>query len=184
MAELGYLERVRPVYRNRQIVWPMRQASGRSAPALFRPTLRHELAVAAASGRLLASGYGWSRDRTHSSIRDHQGDGLAVKGSRKEQIEVELTVKKLGRDSTIFSDHTERVASGELSGVVYLGTDSVVRTIAGAADRLVFWEQTSAIRTFPLLDEQGRWRRSTDQTFESFGAFADLLASSSASTNS
>lgn len=35
MADLGYLGRVRPVYRDRQIVWPTFQASGHSVPHLF-----------------------------------------------------------------------------------------------------------------------------------------------------
>ena len=46
MAELGYLGRARPMYRDRQIVWPTHHASGRAAPRLFRQTMRHELAVA------------------------------------------------------------------------------------------------------------------------------------------
>jgi len=35
MAEAGLVDRIRPMYRERQIVWPTHKATGRSAPALF-----------------------------------------------------------------------------------------------------------------------------------------------------
>lgn len=46
MASVGLIDRVRPMYRDRQIVWPTIKATGRGAPSLFRQTMRHELAVA------------------------------------------------------------------------------------------------------------------------------------------
>jgi hypothetical protein len=44
MAEARLVDRVRPVYRDHQVVWPTVRASGRSGPKLFRQTMRHELA--------------------------------------------------------------------------------------------------------------------------------------------
>ena len=134
MAELGYLGRVRPMYRDRQIVWPTHQSSGRSAPRLFRQTMRHELAVTAAAGRCLAHGYRWTRD-VDLAGRRHQADGLATRGNEVLLVEVELTVKKLSRYEGILVNLAERIHSGAATGVLYLCGPGVSSAVSREADR-------------------------------------------------
>jgi hypothetical protein len=156
MAELGYLGRMRPVYRDRQIVWPTYQSSGRAAPRLFRQTMRHELAVAVASGRCLAAGYKWSRDR-RSSAQEHQADGVASRGTSVELIEVELTVKKLTRYQGILGGLAARVAAGEASRVVYLGTALVAPVISRQADLFIFRTERPSVQILSVFSEDGVW---------------------------
>jgi hypothetical protein len=75
MAGAEVVDRFRPVYRDRQIVWPTRKGTGQTPPMLFRQTMRHELAVAAVSARYLAHGFRWARDVNPSGIHGHQADG-------------------------------------------------------------------------------------------------------------
>ncbi|MBN9240136.1 MAG: hypothetical protein J0J03_10710 [Leifsonia sp.] len=156
MAEAGLVERVRPMYRNRQIVWPTYAGAGRTPPALFRQTMRHELAVAAVSARYLAKGYEWSRDRRPESPRDHQGDGLAARGGVVELVEVELTTKKLARYRVIHGILGQRL-NGELAAVTYWCTPEVARVVDREADRFVFRDQRNRLVTRGVFDNQGRW---------------------------
>ena len=157
MAEVGFVDRRRPMYRDRQIVWPTHKATGRSAPTLFRQTMRHELAVAHVSARYLARGYSWCRDGRPQTLHDHQADGVATRGDEIVLVEVELTTKKLSRYELIHSHHGERLASGAVSRVVYLCTPEVAAAVAREADKFVFREQRGRIITLPVLDGQGRW---------------------------
>lgn len=157
MVEVGLVDRVRPLYRDRQIVWPTHRATGRSAPALFRQTMRHELTVAAVSARYLARGYSWARDSRPQSLHDHQADGIATRGEARELVEVELTAKKLSRYKLIHSRHAQRIASGEIDRVVYICTSDVARTVAREADRYVFREQRHQLLTYGVVDSQGKW---------------------------
>lgn len=157
MAEVGLVDRVRPLYRDRQIVWPTSKATGQTAPALFRQTMRHELTVAAVSARYLSRGYSWARDARPQSLQDHQADGIATKGEAKELVEVELTVKKLSRYKLIHARHGQRIASGEISRVVYVCTPDIATTVAREADRFIFRGQRDQLQTFGVVDAQGRW---------------------------
>ncbi len=157
LAEVGMIDRARPMYRDRQIVWPTHQATGRIAPTLYRQTMRHELAVAAVSARYLAHGYTWFRDRRPSSINDHQVDGVAVKGDVVELIEVELTAKKIARYKLIHSHHAERMSHGGVSRVVYLCTGEAARAVAREADRFIFRTDRHRLVTLPVFDSQGKW---------------------------
>jgi hypothetical protein len=156
LAEAGLVDRVRPMYRDRQIVWPTSRATGRSGPILFRQTMRHELAVAAVSARYLARGFEWSRDRRPLSMNEHQADGFARKGADAELIEVELTAKKLSRYRTIHADHGRRLQH-EVSRVVYYCTPSVARVVSREADRFVFRDDRDRVECLPVFDEQGKW---------------------------
>lgn len=171
MAEAGLVDRVRPMYRARQIIWPTNKATGRSAPTLFRQTMRHELAVASVSARYLARGYSWQRDARPQSLMDHQADGVATKGERVELIEVELTAKKLSRYRQIHAHHGSRLASGAASRVVYVCTADVARVVAREADKFMFRDQRDQLVALPLVDGQGKWvadgNALWDGTFES-----------------
>lgn len=157
LAAEGMVDRVRPMYRDRQIVWPTHKATGQIAPTLFRQTMRHELAVAAVSARYLARGYSWSRDRRPQSLMDHQVDGVAVKGDVVELIEVELTAKKLARYKLIHHHHDQRLASGAVSRVVYLCTKEAARAVAREADKFIFRDHRQQLVTLPVFSSQGKW---------------------------
>jgi hypothetical protein len=157
MAEVGLVDRVRPMYRDRQIVWPTHLATGRSGPILFRQTMRHELAVAAVSARYLARGFTWARDRASGAGQSHEADGVATRGEEIEVIEVELTVKKLVGYRQIHADFGQRLSSGAASRVVYVCTPEVARTVAREADRFVFRDQRPRLVTLGALTAQGKW---------------------------
>lgn len=157
MAEVGLIDRTRPLYRDRQIVWPTHQATGRSAPALFRQTMRHELAVAEAAARYLARGYSWMRDHRPHGLQDHQVDGVAIKEGEMELIEVELTVKRLSRYKLIHLHHGRRIAVGGVTRVVYLCTPEVAGIVAREADKFIFREQRERLVTLPVFNAQGKW---------------------------
>ncbi len=157
MAEADLVGRVRPMYRDRQIVWPTRKATGRAAPALFRQTMRHELAVAAVSARYVARGYTWRRDARPQSLQDHQVDGVATRGGEVELIEVELTAKKLSRYRLIHSHHGARLADGRATKIVYFCTPDVAPVVAREADKFLFRTVREQLVTLPVLDQQGKW---------------------------
>lgn len=156
MAELGYLGRVRPMYRDRQIVWPTHHASGRSAPRLFRQTMRHELAVAAVAGRYLAAGFDWSRDRRPQSLAEHQADGVARMDGHTYLIEVELTAKRASRYRAIHASHSDRLTDGGISRVRYLCAPSVGRVVSAEADKFIFRDARLRLQIDTVFDEQGR----------------------------
>lgn len=156
MAQADLVGRARPIYREHQVIWPTRLASGRNPRRLFRQTMRHELAVAFTSARYLAHGYSWSSDR---EARLHRADGMAIRGECVELIEVELTPKKLSRYRGIHADHARRLASGEVTRVVYLCTSDAARTVSDQADRFLFREQRPQLTVFAGFDEQGSWGR-------------------------
>ena len=155
LAGAGLVGRVRPIHRDRQIVWPTLKACGRSAPKLFRQTMRHELAVAAISGRYLAQGYTWTRD-LHSQFRAHQVDGVATRGEEIDLVEVELTAKTISRYKAIHADHGRRLV-GEVSRVVYFCTEPVAQVVSREADKFVFRNERPRLVTAPVLDDQGKW---------------------------
>lgn len=161
MAELGYIDRTRPMYRDRQIVWPTYLASGRSAPRLFRQTMRHEIAVALVSGRYIAAGYAWARDSQPQSLQDHQADGVATRDSIVDLVEVELTPKKVARYRHILSRHGHRMESGGVSKVVYLCTPDAAATVSREADKFVFRDVRDRLVVASAFDLQGRWLDAT-----------------------
>jgi hypothetical protein len=157
MAELGYLGRARPMYRDRQIVWPTHQATGRAAPRLFRQTMRHELAVAMVSGRYLAAGYAWARDRRPQSLQEHQTDGVATKSGACELIEVELTPKAAARYRSIHANHSDRLTTERVSKVIYLCTHTGAAVVAREADKYIFRDHRHDLVVLSIFDNQGRW---------------------------
>ena len=157
LAKVGLIDRVRPLYRDRQIVWPTHKATGQAAPTLFRQTMRHELAVAAVSARYLARGYVWTRDARPQSLQDHQADGVATKGDLVELVEVELTTKKLSRYRMIHSHHSQRMATGGVSRVVYFCTPDVARAVSREADKFIFRDERDRLVVLSVLDAQGKW---------------------------
>ena len=165
LAGVRLVGRARPMYRDRQILWPTHWATGRSAPILFRQTMRHELAVAAVFARYLARGDSWTRDRRPRSMMDHQSDGVATKSGSIDLIEVELTVKKIARYKMIHAAHSARLAQG-VSRIVYVCTDEVARAIDREADKFLFRDDRSKLVTLPALDGQGRWIASIAELWE------------------
>ncbi|CAN5354429.1 hypothetical protein BH11ACT5_BH11ACT5_12630 [soil metagenome] len=157
MSEAALVDRCRPVYRDRQIVWPTRKGTSQTPPTLFRQTMRHELAVAGVSARYLARGFQWSRDSNPRGSQSHLADGVATRGDVVDVIEVELTTKKLARYKHIHGHHAGRLADGSASRIVYLCTPDVARAVAREADRFVFREQREGIVTLPVMDAQGKW---------------------------
>lgn len=152
MAELGYLGRMRPVYRDRQIVWPTCRSSGRSVPALMRQTMRHEIALAAVSARFVAEGFEWTRDR---DLR-HNADGIATCDDRAVLLEVELTSKARSRYIRIFEALADRVSKDSRIVVVYCCTAEVANAVRHEADRVIFREIRPRFLIYGCLDSQGR----------------------------
>lgn len=152
MAELGYLGRIRPVYRDRQIVWPTYRSSGRSAPALMRQTMRHEIALAAVSARFVAEGFAWTRDR---DLR-HNTDGIATCDDRAVLLEVELTSKTRSRYMRIFEALADRISKDSGTVVVYCCTAEVANGVRHEADRAIFREIRPHFLIHGCLDMQGR----------------------------
>jgi hypothetical protein len=157
MVGFGLVDRERLSYQDSQVVWATHAAIGKPAPNLYRQTTRHELAVALVSARYLARGYQWFRDRRPVSLSDHQVDGVAVKGNVVELIEVELTAKKIARYKLIHNHHGQRMATGGVSRVVYLGTKDAARVVAREADKFIFRDQRHRLVTLPVFNTQGRW---------------------------
>ena len=165
LASAGLVGRTRPIYRDRQILWPTHMAAGRNAPVLFRQTMRHEPAVAAVSARYLARGYSWARDRQPRSLMDHQIDGVATKKGSIDLVEVELTVKKIARYKMIHAAHSARLEQG-VSRIVYVCTDEVARAVDREADKFLFRDHRSKLVTLSALDSQGRWIASIGELWE------------------
>jgi hypothetical protein len=153
MADLGYLGRMRPLYRDRQIVWPTHHSSGRSAPRLFRQTMRHDLAVSMVSARYLAVGFEWARD---SQAHRHQADGIARRGAHVEAIEVELTAKATARYGPILAHFARGLETGALTDVSYWATRDAARVVDCEADRLLFRDLRSRLTVQVVFDQQGR----------------------------
>jgi len=156
MQDAGLIQRVRPTHRGQSVVWPAHVAIGR-APDLYRQTARHELTVSMVSARFLARGYEWMRDRRPVSLRDHQADGVAVRGGAVELVEVELTPKAPLRYKAIHNDHAERLTSGGVTRVVYLCTADAARIVLREADRYLFRDLRPRLVAVPVFDVGGRW---------------------------
>lgn len=157
LVDEGLVQRAQPAFNDRSIIWATHQGIGRVAPNLYRQTTRHEIAVAAVSARYLARGYTWFRDRRPASLQDHQVDGVAVKGDIVELVEVELTAKTLGRYKLICNSHADRMTTGGITRVVYLGTPEATRVVSGQADKFIFRDQRSRLVTLSTFDVRGRW---------------------------
>jgi hypothetical protein len=157
LAEIGVIDRFRPIYKDRQIVWATHRASGQIPPSLFRQTLRHELAVATVSARYIARGFTWQRDRKPLSFHEHQADGVAIKGNVTELIEVELTAKNRGRYKPICASHSARMANEGVSRVVYLCVPAAARAVSREADKFIFRTERHRLVALPVFDGQGKW---------------------------
>jgi hypothetical protein len=157
LAEIGVIDRFRPIYKDRQIVWATRRASGQIPPSLFRQTLRHELAVATVSARYIARGFTWQRDRKPLSFHEHQADGVAIKGDVTELIEVELTAKNRGRYKPICASHSARMANEGVTRVVYLCVPAAARAVSREADKFIFRTERHRLVALPVFDGQGKW---------------------------
>lgn len=157
LAGVGLLERARPVFRDRSIVWATHLAVGKTAPNIFRQTTRHEVAVAAVSARYLVRGYSWRRDRKPAGLRDHQADGIAIRGNQIELIEVELTPKTLNRYKLICENHAGRLSDGSVSRVAYFCTPDASRCVAREADKFIFRTERPRLVTLDVFDAHGKW---------------------------
>lgn len=153
----GLVDRSRPTFRDGSIVWATHQATGKTAPNLFRQTTRHEVAVATVSARYLAHGYSWRRDRKPRSPHDHQADGVAVKGDQLDLIEVELTPKTWQRYKTIMNNHVDRFANEGVSRVVYFCTADAERAVTREADKWIFRTERGRLVSMHVFDVRGKW---------------------------
>lgn len=133
MQEVGYIDRERVSGVGGSLVWGTHEATGQSAPNLFRQTTRHEVAVSVASAHFQAAGYSWSHDREAANRYDHQADGVAAREPIVQLVEVELTPKRGERYAVIFRALQHRYERGEIHRVMYLTTDEV----AGYLGRLL-----------------------------------------------
>jgi hypothetical protein len=157
LAGVGLLERARPVFQDRSIVWATHLAVGKTAPNIFRQTTRHEVAVAAVSARYLVRGYSWRRDRKPAGLRDHQADGVALRGDMVELVEVELTPKTLNRYRLICENHSGRLSSGTVSRVAYFCTPDAARCVSREADKFIFRTERAGLVTHDVFDVNGKW---------------------------
>lgn len=156
MLGTGLIGRARPTFRDESIVWVTRDAFGQRPPNLFQQTARHEVAVAAASARYVAQGYGWARDQKPSGLLDHQADGVARKGDVLELIEVEMTQKTRGRYRVICDSHAFRMEHEGVTRVTYLCTPAASRSVAREADRFLHPTHRSRLITLDVFDVHGR----------------------------
>lgn len=158
MVELGWAMRTRPTFRDASIVWATTAGIGKAPPSLFRATTRHEVAVAAVSARYLFHGYGWARDRRPAGLQDHQGDGVATRGSARDLVEVELSAKRLERYKLIHESHARRLTHDGFSRIVYLGTAEAIRTVNREADKYIFRTERHLLIGLPVFENRGSWK--------------------------
>ncbi len=162
MEKMGLVERDRLNQNSPYVVWPSFAVTGQRAPTLWGQTMRHELAVAVASGRYLARGYRWTRDRRPVTFQDHQGDGVAIRDGVVDLVEVELTPKMTGRYRGIFANHAERLTSSTVSRVVYLCTADAARMVLREADKHLFRDLRPRVVALPVFDRHGNWTGADD----------------------
>ncbi len=162
MERLGLVERDRMNMNTNFVVWASQTVTGGRAPNLYGQTMRHELAVALVSGRYLARGYRWARDRRPGSLLDHQGDGVASRDEQVDLVEVELTAKVADRYRGIFNSHTERLMSSTVSRVVYLCTETAARMVLREADRNLFRDVRPRVVAVTVFDRHGNWTGADD----------------------
>lgn len=160
MHSVGLIHRGAPAFQAGTVVWAAERSSGHQ-PNIYRQTARHELAVAGISARYLARGFEWRKDHLAQSYRDHQADGVAIRGDEIVLIEVELTSKARSRYGLILGSHCERLDCGDVTRVEYYCPPSVARTVRVEADRLMFREAREK-RILPVLDGLGRWTHEVD----------------------
>lgn len=156
--EVGLVGSARPSFRDGSVVWATYQASGRSAPNLYRQTVRHDVAVAAVAARYLCHGWSWESDRepVNRSV-DHVADGVARRGDDVELVEVELTPKTLSRYVKIFNSHLHRMAHESVGRVVYFCEPMTERAMQREADTRVFRTDRHRVVTVEAFDVRGRW---------------------------
>jgi hypothetical protein len=157
MKKVGMVDRARPSFQHSSIVWATHEAIGRSAPNLYRQTTRHEVAVANVAARYLAQGYRWSRDRKPRSLSEHMADGVAIRGSHRELVEVELTPKTLGRYKLIHNSHADRLSGEGFSRVVYACTPDAARVVSREADQYLFRDLRPRLIAGAVFDVRGTW---------------------------
>lgn len=157
VEDAGLVGRARATFSGGSIVWPTFQWSGRAAPNLFRQTVRHDVAVAAVSSRYLLNGFSWERDRVPATKLEHQVDGVAVRGDRRELVEVELTTKTLARYKAIFTNHVWRLQRENATRVVYFCDPTTARAIRREAEQLVFRGELHRVVALAALDSRGRF---------------------------
>ena len=157
MRKVGMVERARPSFQHSSIVWATYEAIGRSAPNLYRQTTRHEVAVANVAARYLAQGYEWARDRKPTTLSEHMADGVAIKGSHRELVEVELTPKTLGRYKLIHNSHADRLTRDGITRVVYACTPEAARVVSREADQYLFRDLRPRLISGAVFDIRGAW---------------------------
>ncbi len=159
MTTAGLVERARPRADRGSIIWAATSWTGRAAPALYRATMRHDLAVAAASARFLAAGYAWRLDPATGTREAHVVDGIADGGGAPDFVEVELTPKTSARYGQIRSRFGWRFASEEVGRVFYLGTPGAITAVRNhlVDDRVMLASDVSHFQLVPAFDAAGRW---------------------------
>jgi hypothetical protein len=85
---------------------------------------------------------------------------VAIKGDAVELVEVELTSKKLARYAHIHHLHGQRIATDDISRIVYFCTAEAARTVPQQADKFIFRENRGRLQTLPVFDGQGKWLES------------------------
>ena len=119
---------------------------------------RHEVAVAAASGRHAAAGYAWQRDEKPAYAGGHQADGVALAADWVELIEVELTGKRMPRYVSIFQAFQRRFDFGEMSAVTYLCNAESARAVRDALKTIPAGRAISPqVEVREVYDESGLW---------------------------
>lgn len=141
------------------LVWATYAGTGLSKPNLYRQTTRHEVAVAAASGRYAAAGYAWQRDEKPAYAGGHQADGVALAPDWVELIEVELTGKRMPRYVQIFQAFRNRFDHREMSQVTYLCNTESARAVREALRSLPAGRAIAPqVQIHEVYDQRGLWQ--------------------------
>lgn len=159
MEAAGYLGRARPAFQDSSLLWAAHGWTGKSAPSIHRQTVRHDVAVANASARFLAAGYGWSIDPATGQRDAHVADGAAWEGDRLDLVEVELTPKSEGRYKQIRQRFMYRLDTEPIGRVFYLGTPSALRAVQSTVVDSGMLDDDLRERFIfaPVFSERGIW---------------------------
>ena len=91
-----------------------------------------------------------------------RGDGIATRDGLVDLVEVELTPKTSRRYRVICNRHADRLSSGAISRVVYLGTVEATRAILREADRHLFRDLRPQLVAVPVFDDRALWTGADD----------------------
>jgi hypothetical protein len=133
METAGMLRRAHLGGAGGAVLWGTFEVTRATKPNVHGQTIRHEIAVSAASARYAAGGWAWRRDDRPDWVGGHQADGVAVGiGDDAQLIEVELTPKRAPRYARIFSAYSHRLDRGDAGRIVYLCNPDSARAVSAA----------------------------------------------------